>query len=33
MEDAEAIHLNLPNHPNVAYFGVFDGHKYDKSAD
>jgi protein phosphatase 2C family protein 2/3 len=26
MEDAEAIILSLPNHPNVAFFGVFDGH-------
>jgi len=28
MEDAESIQLSLTNHPNVAFFGVFDGHKY-----
>eukprot|EP01122_Echinamoeba_exundans_P010540 TRINITY_DN3969_c0_g3_i1.p1 TRINITY_DN3969_c0_g3~~TRINITY_DN3969_c0_g3_i1.p1 ORF type:complete len:437 (+),score=107.28 TRINITY_DN3969_c0_g3_i1:125-1312(+) len=26
MEDAESIHLSLKNHPNIALFGVFDGH-------
>jgi serine/threonine protein phosphatase PrpC len=26
MEDAESIHMSLKNHPNIALFGVFDGH-------
>jgi len=26
MEDAHSIHLSLSNHPNTAFFGIFDGH-------
>ena len=30
MEDAVSLILNLPRHPDIAFFGVFDGHAGDK---